>query len=84
MAYYEYSDANIGSYFSLTDHFQLDYPSFSQKKQLSQLFWNQGTQTIQILVDGVPIQLGTNQLSTLTYFHHLEIPKNQSALSCFS
>lgn len=84
MAYYEYSDAKIGSYFSLTDHFQLDYPSFSQKEQLSQLFWNQGTQTIQILVDGVPIQLEPNKLSTLTYFHHLEIPKNQSPLSCFS
>ena len=70
-----YENKNIGSYFEITDEIQF----IKSKKPLDdsyyKILWNR-TATVNINVDGVPVELKKDELMFLSPFQYLENPDN--------
>lgn len=69
---FEYSFDKLSSIFAITDHLQNDEQSFSIKTGINKMLWNRNDKPLTILIDGLSITLEPNQITTTTFFHHID------------
>lgn len=69
---YEYRDNKLSSVFGITDDYHRDAASFQQGNSSNKLLWNRNQRAVCIFVDGVEVILEPNQISSVTFYHHLD------------
>lgn len=78
---YEYKDSKLGSIVGFTDDIQKDLGHFSITQNTIKFLWNRNENPVTITVDDVPIELGHDQLMTVTYLHNVCFKKAQSPIT---
>ncbi|MEM8847216.1 MAG: helix-turn-helix domain-containing protein [Bacteroidota bacterium] len=68
---FEYKDSKLGSIIGFTDNIQKNIEHFSITQNTIKFLWNRNENPVQITVDNVPVELGRNQLMTVTYLHNV-------------
>lgn len=67
--YFEYKETELNALLRLTDNVGLVTEDASIKKGLIHILWNQGQRSVDFFVDDLPLTLGPNQMTTITYMH---------------
>ncbi|MEM9362939.1 MAG: helix-turn-helix domain-containing protein [Bacteroidota bacterium] len=68
---FEYKDSKLGSIIGFTDNIQENIKHFSITQNTIKFLWNRNESPVQITIDNVPVELGQNQLMTVTYLHNV-------------
>lgn len=80
---FEFHENKIGSLFAFTDDIKNNEDRFSLNTGNISILWNRNNQLIKLEVDGVPIELGPNQLMTTTYLQHISYENTKHPLTAF-
>ncbi|WP_282053810.1 helix-turn-helix domain-containing protein [Maribacter luteus] len=80
---FEYHDPKLGSVFGLTDDVKKDHRSFSITSGTINFLWNRNTDNLEFLIDGIPVVLKPNQLTTTTYLQHISYEHTELPLTSF-
>ncbi len=80
---FEFHDGKLGSIFGLSDDIKKDGRSFSITSGTINFLWNRNSENIEILIDGFPVVLGPNQLTTTTYLQHISFENTTLPLTAF-
>ena len=83
MAYF-YDAIKLGSFFGLTDNYPTDRHLYEKHQGLINIFWNRSDSDYNFLIDGIPLKLIPNQLTTSTFLQKVEFKKNALPLTAFS
>ncbi len=78
---YEYKDSKLGSIIGFTNDIQNSIKDFSITQNTIKFLWNRNNRPVSLSVDNMPIELGPNQLMTVTYLHKLGFEKAQPSLT---
>ncbi len=81
---YTYKGNALGSLFGLSTFYQKEYRHFDRSKGLISILWNRNSKPVQIVKDGVPIELLPNQITTSTYLQHIQFRQEEDALTGFT
>ncbi|MEM9077737.1 MAG: helix-turn-helix domain-containing protein [Bacteroidota bacterium] len=74
---FEYKDSKLGSIIGFTDDIQKNLGHFSITQNTIKFLWNRNESSVHLTVDNIPIELGPNQLMTVTYLHNVCFKKAQ-------
>ncbi len=80
---FEFYDQKLGSIFGLTDNIKKDAKSFTITSGTINFLWNRNSEDLNILIDGTPIVLKPNQLTTTTYLQHISFENTKLPLTSF-
>jgi len=67
--YFDYKENQLDAWLRLTDNVGLIVKDTSIQKGLIHLIWNNGCKEVKFHVDDMPIVLGSNEITTVTYLH---------------
>ncbi len=81
---YTYKGNALGSLFGLSTNFQEECQHFEGSKGLINILWNQNSEPVEIEKDGVPINLGPNQITTSTYLQKIHFKQKQASITGFT
>lgn len=80
---FEFHDLKLGSIFGLTDDIKKDAQRFSITSGTINFLWNRNAENLEILIDGFPVLLKPNQLTTTTYLQHISYKNTDLPLTSF-
>nr|WP_298996401.1 helix-turn-helix domain-containing protein [uncultured Allomuricauda sp.] len=78
---YEYKDSKLGSIIGFTDNIQKNIDHFSITENTIKFLWNRNDKAVNLTVDNIPIELGSNHVMTITYLHNVSFEKSQLPLT---
>ncbi|MEM9856103.1 MAG: AraC family transcriptional regulator [Bacteroidota bacterium] len=81
---YQYKGGRLGAFLSLSDHFAQDRSEIDRVNGLINIFWNRSDENYQFSLDGLPLILQPNQITTSTYLQQVEFQKQADPLTVFS
>jgi len=81
---YEFKDFKLDATFTISDNYEKDFSHIRKNLDTIKLLWNRSTEIINIKVDGLPIELLPNQITTTTYLQRFELPKGQNPVTVFA
>lgn len=81
---YKYTDFKLDATFMVTDNYEKDLSHLSKRTDTIKILWNSSDELLDILIDNIEIQLLPNQITTITFFQHFELPKGQAPLRAFA
>lgn len=80
---FEFHDSKKGSVFGLTDDIKEDRRSFINTSGAINFLWNRNPESLEIHIDGYPLVLQPNQLTTTTYLQHISYERTKLPLTAF-
>ncbi|CAZ95651.1 MULTISPECIES: helix-turn-helix domain-containing protein [Zobellia] len=80
---FEFNDTKIGSHLGFTDDIKAHEKQFSVKSGNIYMLWNRNQASLELHVDGIPVELLPNQLVTTTYLQHVSYEKTELPLTAF-
>lgn len=81
---YEYQNSHLQSIFRLTEDNALLSHLDADSSRLINIFWNRNDVPVLIYIDGIPIELQPQQLTTSTYFQQVDLPSSSAVVTTFS
>lgn len=82
--YYDYKDSQLDALLRMTDNVGLIVEDASINKGLIHIIWNQSTEQVEFDVDGSPLALGPNEITTVKYVHVVRFQTPLPALTVIS
>ena len=79
----EYNDRKLGATFGYTDHLQKEETFFAVRTSIIKILWNRNEAPVEFLIDGRPFALAPHQITTATYFQHVDYPAGSAPVSAF-
>lgn len=79
-----YHDKSLDGIFRMTDEIQTTMDFVDPDLKLIHILWNKGANSVQVIIDNIPITIGSNQAITLTYYHTVKLTCHQGELVAFS
>lgn len=70
---YQFSNQSLGSHFSISNNYRDDRPALSEQPSLIHFLWNRNDIVVRTSIDGLEVDIQPNQMTTVTYNHHLVI-----------
>ena len=80
---FEFHDRKWGSIFGLTDDIKKDINEFSITDGTINFLWNRNAETVEFMVDAIPILLKPNQMATTTYLQHISYLNTKLPITSF-
>ncbi len=74
----------MGGHFRLTDENERLLSPSSAESKFIHILWNRDKESVRLEIDGIPVVLESNQLTSLTYLQKIGIPKVAVPLTIFS
>ena len=78
---FEFADKKLNAIFGITEFLQEDHNAFSVNSGVIKILWNKSKLPLPIEIDELKLQLQPNQITTVTYFHHLRFPQKDLPLT---
>ena len=78
---HEYSDSRLGAILGFTDDIKKDEERFSITKKTIKFLWNRNDCPLTIKIDGMNLELLSNQIITVTYLQHVSYVETHLPLS---
>jgi len=78
---HEYSDSRLGAILGFTDDIKKDEERFSITKKTIKFLWNRNDCPLIIKIDGMNLELLSNQIITVTYLQHVSYVDTHLPLS---
>lgn len=80
---FEFYNRKLGAIFGLTDDIKNEGQGFSITSGTINFLWNRNRENLEILIDGLPVVLQPNQLTTTTYLQHISYKNAKLPLTSF-
>ncbi|MBD1260188.1 helix-turn-helix domain-containing protein [Maribacter polysiphoniae] len=80
---FEFYNRKLGAIFGLTDDIKNEGQGFSITSGTINFLWNRNRENLEILIDGLPVVLQPNQLTTTTYLQHISYKNTKLPLTSF-
>ena len=77
----EFQDPKLDAILGLTDDIKTDERRFSKVENTIKFLWNRNTISVTIKVDDIAIELGPNQIMTVTYLQHVSYKATQQPVT---
>lgn len=81
---YTYQGEEMGSYLAVSNDLARDYEFLPKDKKLIHIYWNRNEQETCLYMDNIPFILKPQQITTSTFFHQINFPKDQAPITSFS
>ncbi len=81
---YEFKDFKLDANFIISDNYERDFSHIKKNQDTIKLLWNRSAEIVNIIIDGLPIDLLPNQITTTTFLQQFELPKGQAAITVFA
>jgi len=82
--HFTYQDPTLNGFLSLSKDFHSLLVESQVPKDLIHILWNPHDKKVQLNVDGRPLVLPPQHLTTITFLHQIDVPPHQSELTSFS
>lgn len=81
---YEHKEPKLKGYFRLTDDFASIYGRTELSPNLIHIIWNRNDKSQAVLIDGLPIDLMPNQLTTITNLQKVDFSGTELPITAYS
>ena len=81
---YQYKENVTGGSLFLSTSFADDRRDLEKQPNLIHIHWNKSGKPVDLIIDGIPVTLAPNQLTTSTFIQHVEFKKPAPAITSFS